>query len=122
MMMMLSNHRAVYGVGFRCMIAVIVPIAFLLVFMLLMWAESCSWKTTLLITDAISWSSFINKKYLGSGVMTLSELTHSVRAIGDTQLADYSAPGVNTKHRIAHCPPIAVSLYLLALSVSYFKY
>ena len=45
----------------------------------------------------------------------------SVRDVRDTPVADYSAPGVNTTRRVAHCPPIAVSPFLLALSVSYFK-
>ena len=42
-------------------------------------------------------------------------------AIRDTPVADNSMPGVNTMHHIAYCPQIAVSPFLLALSVSYFK-
>jgi len=53
--------------------------------------------------------------------MSLSEWMCSVRALRDTQLADYSAPGVDTTRRVAYRPPIAVSPFLLALSVSYFK-
>jgi hypothetical protein len=39
----------------------------------------------------------------------------------NTPVADYSAPGVNAMRRVAYRPPIAVSPFLLALSVSYFK-
>jgi len=53
--------------------------------------------------------------------MAGSEWMCSVRAIRDTPVADYSAPSVNTTSRAAYRPPIAVSPYLLALSVSYFK-
>ena len=53
--------------------------------------------------------------------MAPSGRMRSVRAIGDTPVAAYSAPGVNTTRRIAYPPPIAVSPFLLALSVSYFK-
>ena len=44
--------------------------------------------------------------------MAPSEWTGSVRAIRDTTLADYSAPGVNTTRHVAHRPLIAVSLFL----------
>ena len=53
--------------------------------------------------------------------MAPSEWTHSFSAIRDTPVADYSAPGVNTTCRIAYRPPIAISPFLLALSV-YTKY
>jgi len=53
--------------------------------------------------------------------MTPSEWTRSVRAVRDTPVADYSVPGVKTTHRVTDRPPIAVSPFLLALSVSYFK-
>jgi len=53
--------------------------------------------------------------------MAASEWTRSVRAVRDTPVADYSAPGVNTTRRAAYRPPIAVSPFLLALSVSYFR-
>jgi hypothetical protein len=53
--------------------------------------------------------------------MAPSEWTRSVRAVRDTPVADYSAPGLNTMRRVTYCPPIAVSPFLLALSVSYFK-
>jgi hypothetical protein len=64
---------------------------------------------------------YISKKHFRLGGLTASEWTRSVRAIRDTPVADYSVPGVNTTHRVAYRPPIAVSPFLLALSVSYFK-
>ena len=63
----------------------------------------------------------ISKKDFRPGGMAPSEWTRSVRAVRDTQMADYSAPGVNTMRRVANRPPIAVSPFLLTLSVSYFK-
>ena len=53
--------------------------------------------------------------------MAASEWTCSVRAIRDTPVADYTAPGINTSRRVAYCPLIVVSPFLLALSVSYLK-
>jgi len=54
----------------------------------------------------------ISKKHFRPGGMAPSEWTRSVRTVSDTPVADYSAPGVNTMRRIAHCPPIAVSPFL----------
>jgi len=53
--------------------------------------------------------------------MAPTEWTSSVTAVRDTPVADYSVPGVNTMRRGAYRPPITVSPFLLALSVSYFK-
>ena len=61
-MMMSRYRRAISGVAFWCVIAVIVPLAFLLAFMILMWAGAWWWNSALLIADAISWSIL-----LGSG-------------------------------------------------------
>jgi len=66
-------------------------------------------------------SQHISKKHLHPGGMAPSEWMRSVRAVRDTPVADYSAPGVDTTHRLAYRPPIAVWPFLLALSVSYFK-
>jgi hypothetical protein len=66
-------------------------------------------------------SESISKKHFRLGGLAASEWTRSVRAVRDTPVADYSAPGVNTTRRVAYRPPIAVSPFLLALSVSYFK-
>ena len=63
----------------------------------------------------------ISKKIFRWGGMVPSEWTCSVRAVRDTPVADYSAPGVNTTRRVVYCPPITVSLSLRVLSVSYFK-
>jgi len=49
--------------------------------------------------------------------MVPSEWTRSVRAVRDTPVADYSTPGINTTRLVAYRPPIAVSPFLLALSV-----
>ena len=63
----------------------------------------------------------ISKKHFHPGGMAPSEWTRSVRAVRDTRVADYSAPGVNTTRRVAYRPPIALLPFLLALSVSCFK-
>jgi hypothetical protein len=63
----------------------------------------------------------ISKKYFRPGGMSPSEWTRSIRAVRDTPVEDYPAPGLNTTRRVAYRPPIAVSTFLLALSVSYFK-
>jgi hypothetical protein len=63
----------------------------------------------------------ISKKLFRPGAMATSEWTRSVRAVRDIPLAAYSAPGIKTLHQVAYRPPNAVSLFLLALSVSYFK-
>jgi hypothetical protein len=51
----------------------------------------------------------ISKKHLHLGGMAPSEWTRSVRAVRDTPVADYSAPGVITTRRVAYRPLIAVS-------------
>jgi hypothetical protein len=53
--------------------------------------------------------------------MAPSEWTRTVRAVGDIPVAADSVPDVNATRCVAYCPPIAVSPFLLALSVSYFK-
>jgi len=63
----------------------------------------------------------ISKKHFRPGGMAPSEWTRSVRAVRDTPVADYSVPGVKTTRRVTYRPLIAVSPFLLALSVSYFK-
>jgi len=54
----------------------------------------------------------ISKRHFRPSGMATSEWTRSVRAVRDTPVADYSAPGVNTTRRVAHRPPIAVSPFL----------
>jgi len=63
----------------------------------------------------------ISKKHFRLGGMAPSEWTRSVRAVRDTLVADYSAPGANTTGHVAYRPLIAVSLFHLALLVSYCK-
>jgi hypothetical protein len=63
----------------------------------------------------------ISKRKFRLGGLAGSEWTRSVWAGRDTTLADCSAPSVTTRHQVARCPSIAVSPFLLALSVSYFK-
>jgi hypothetical protein len=66
--MMTSRYSiAICAVAFWCVIAIIAPLAFLLVFIIPMWAEACWWNSALLIADPIPWSIL-----LGSG--TLSSL------------------------------------------------
>jgi len=60
----------------------------------------------------------ISKKHFCQGRMATSEWTRSVGAVRDTPVADHSAPRVNTTLCVAYHPPIAVSPFLLALSVS----
>ena len=63
----------------------------------------------------------MSKKYFCPGGMALSESTRSLRADSDTPVEDYSALDLNTTRRIAYRPSIAVSPFLLALSVFYYK-
>ena len=65
--------------------------------------------------------SNISKKLFRPGGMARSEWTQSIKAVRDIPVAAYSAAGANTTRRITYCPPIAVSAFLLAQSVSYFK-
>ena len=60
----------------------------------------------------------VSKKHFRPDGMARSESTRSVRAVRDTPVAVYSAPGVHTMRHVASRPPIAVSPFLLALSVS----
>jgi hypothetical protein len=77
----------------------------------------------MLLLMLMDWAiSHISKKHFRLGGLPASEWTCSIRAVTDTPVADYSAPGVDTTCQIAYRPPIAVSPFLLALSVSYFKY
>jgi hypothetical protein len=71
--------------------------------------------------ESFSWYGSISEKYFRPGGMASSEWTCSVRAVRDTAVADYSAPGLNTTRSVAYRPPIDVSPFLLALSVSYFN-
>jgi hypothetical protein len=63
----------------------------------------------------------ISKKYFHPGGMAVSDWMRSVRAVRETPVADYSTPSINPTRCVAYRPPIAVSLFLLALSVPYCK-
>jgi len=85
-----------------------------------------SWRTAGIVRDSqdspeLEMPSMydISKKHFRPGGMAASEWTCSVRAVRDTPVADYSAPSVDTTRRVAYRSPIAVSPFLLALSVSY---
>ena len=65
--------------------------------------------------------SFISKNHFRPGGMVPSEWTRYIRAVRGTPVADYSVPGTNTTCRVAYRPPIAVSPFLLTLSVFYCK-
>ena len=67
-------------------------------------------------------SYHISKSDCCPGGMTPSEWTHSVRAVRDTPVSDYSAPGVNWTRCVPYRPLIAVSPFLLVLLVSYSKW
>ena len=55
--MMISLCRiSIAPVAFCCVIAVSMPLPVFLAFMILMWARVCWWKSTLLMTNIISWS------------------------------------------------------------------
>jgi len=63
----------------------------------------------------------ISKKQFCPGGMAPAEWTRSLRAVRDTPVAEYSAPGIKTTSHITYCPLIAVSAFLPALLVTYFK-
>jgi len=73
------------------------------------------WATGLYYTGP--WCTCISKKKFRSGGMAASGCTHFVRAVTVTPVADYFAPGTNTKRRVTYLPPIAVLPFLLTLSV-----
>ena len=60
----------------------------------------------------------ISNKHFRPGGMAPSKWTPSVRAVRETVVADYSTRSVKTTHHVTYRPPIAVLLFLLALSVS----
>ena len=75
---------------------------------------------SLLPISAYSWKLSISKRHFRPGRMAEPEWTGSVWAVRDTPVADYWAPRINTRHHVAYRPPIAVSPFLLTLSVSCF--
>ena len=86
--------------------------------------EDCMWFTAILCMGGSAISShhqLHQQKHFRLGGMAESKWTHCVGAVRDTLVVAYSAPGVNTTHRVASRPLIAASQVLLSLSVSYFK-
>ena len=67
-------------------------------------------------------TDYISKTIFRSGGMAPSEWTRSIRAFRDTPVVDFPAHSDNTTRRLVDRPPIAVSLSLHVLSVSYFKW
>jgi len=65
--------------------------------------------------------SYISKKRFRSAGVAQSEWTRSVRAVRDIPVADYCTPRVNATRHVVYRAPIAFSLSLRVLSVSYFK-
>ena len=64
----------------------------------------------------------ISKEYFRPRGMARSEWMRSVRAVRDTPVADHSMPSVYSMRPVTYRPLIAVSPFLLVLSVSYFKW
>ena len=65
--MVMSRYcRAIAAVAFRCVMAVISPLASLLAFMISKWAGAFWWKSALLIAYAISWSIILESSTLSS--------------------------------------------------------
>jgi len=74
-LIMISRYRrAISAVAFWCVIAVIVPFAFLLVFMIQTCAGACFWNSALLTADAISSSICLGRGMLSS-LLTISRLS-----------------------------------------------
>jgi len=63
----------------------------------------------------------ISQKQFRTGGVAVSEGTRSVRAVRDSPVAYYSAPGANMMRRVAYHPPITVSPFLFAVWVFYWK-
>ena len=63
---------------------------------------------TLTVQHDMIVSVVISKKHFRLGEMASSEWTRFDRAVRDTPVADYSAPGVNSTHRVAYRSLIAI--------------
>jgi len=100
-MMMSPYLRAIYAVAFWWVIVVLVPLAFLLAFMMLISAVACWWKSALLLADAISWSILLGSGMLSSlfRIRNLPALLNMVVGAG-AKLADIiSFRGRTISHR-----------------------
>jgi len=83
-MMMSRLHRAISAVAFWCVTAVIAPLAFLLGFMILIWAGACWWESALLIAEGVSWSIIMGSGTVSShlGIRCLSARLNLVARVG----------------------------------------
>jgi len=63
----------------------------------------------------------ISKRILRLGGMAPSQRTRSIWVVRDIPVVACSAPGIDTTRHVAYRPPIAVSPFVLALSVSWFE-
>jgi len=89
--------------------------SYLLAYTSILFSTRIEHSASILNSLNITW--FNQQKHFRPGGIAPSEWTPSVGAVRDTPVADNSAPGVNITRRVAYHPPIAVSPFLLALSV-----
>jgi len=79
-----------------------------------------SWVTTVVIGCSHSSMMYcISKTKFRPGGMVPAEWNRPIRAVRNTLVAVYSAPGINTMRHVAYHPPITVSPILHVLPVSY---
>jgi len=101
---MISRYRrSISAVPFRCVIAVIVPFAFLLTLMILTCAGSGCWNRALLTADAISSSIFLGRGLLSS-LLKISRLS----AMLDPEVG--ARPGSGTLSSLCNIRRLAVVL------------
>jgi len=77
--------------------------------------------TTKSLFNYLTYKTNISIKHFCPGGMATSEWMHSIRAIRETPVADYSVAGVETTCCVAYWPPITILPFLLTLLVCYFK-
>lgn len=73
-MMTLCYISAIAVVGFWCVCATIVPLAFAFLLMIRMWAGAICWNSAVLIANAISWSMLLPRGTLFS-VLSIRRLS-----------------------------------------------
>jgi hypothetical protein len=87
---MMTSHynRAISAIAFRCVIAVMSPLVFLLGFMILMRATAYWWNSALLIADTTSWSILS-----GSGTLASLLRNRHLSAMLDPVVEAGTGPG-----------------------------
>jgi len=103
--MMMPRYCRVITVGvFWCVIAVIVPLTFVLALMILMWAVACWSKSVLLMADDISWSILLGSGTLSSllRVRCLSALLEPVVLAGAGQASFFWFHGGTVSHHVVN--------------------